>query len=200
MDIVDSNAQALQHIRRVQTLLADVANRLMARAIRHDSSKLCEPEASVFAKVTEQLKGLTYGSEEYKACLAEMKPALDHHYAYNSHHPEHWTGGITDMSLLDLIEMFVDWKAATERHDNGDLAKSIVINKTRFGYGDELESIFNRTLLELFPKSREPWHCFGCGAGGMQGNFCEMCGAGKHDYECKPEPTQPQRAEAGEIK
>lgn len=26
------------------------------------------------------------------------------------------------------------------------------------------------------------WHCFGCGAGGMEGNFCERCGAGEKDY------------------
>ena len=112
-----------------------------------------------------------------------MKPALDHHYARNRHHPEHWpTNGIRDMSLVDLIEMFCDWKAATERHADGSLLKSIETNKKRFGYGDELEHIFLRTAIELFPMSRQEWHCFGCGAGGMQGNFCEMCGAGKNDY------------------
>lgn len=187
MDQVEANEQTLTHIRRVQSLLAEVSRRLTLRAIMHDQSKLCDPEASTFAAVTERLKGLTYGSPEYQACLAEMKPALDHHYANNSHHPEHWPSGIRDMSLLDLIEMIVDWKAASERHADGDIDRSITINKSRFGYGDELEAIFRRTVLELFPKSREPWHCYGCGAGGMEGNFCEMCGAGKNDYELRSE-------------
>ncbi len=181
----ESEIQTLAHIRRVQSLLADVSNRLIARAIRHDESKLSEPEVSVFAEYAEKLKGSTYGSDEYKGFLAGMKPALDHHYAHNRHHPEHWSGGIKDMSLLDLIEMIVDWKAATERHADGDIEKSITINKGRFGYGDELEAILRRTVVELFPKHLEPWHCFGCGAGGMQRNFCEMCGAGKHDYEAR---------------
>lgn len=178
----ESEHETLAHIRRVQMLLGQVVGELIQRAIRHDQSKLSEPEASVFAAATQKLKNVTYGSDEYKACLAEMKPALVNHYAHNTHHPEHWPNGIRDMSLLDLIEMFVDWKAASERHKDGSILKSIEVNKARFGYGDELEAIFNRTACCLFPEHREPWHCFGCGAGGCQGNFCEQCGAGKKDY------------------
>lgn len=181
----DSEQETLKHIRRVQKLLHEVANNLLERARVHDTSKLSEPEASVFDEYTSKLKGLTYGSEEYFECLRGMKPALDHHYQMNRHHPEHWQGGIRDMSLLDLIEMFVDWKAATERHADGDLGKSIIGNQSRFGYSDELKSIFERTQIELFPSHREQWHCFACGAGGCQGNFCEMCGAGKHDFDAK---------------
>lgn len=181
----DSEQATLTHIRRVQELMHDVASNLIERAMLHDASKLNEPEASTFDEYTAKLRGVTYGSDEYKTFLAGMKPALDHHYASNRHHPEHWHGGIKDMSLLDLIEMFVDWKAATERHADGDLDKSIEINQKRFDYTDELKSIFARTRIELFPSHREPWHCFGCGAGGMQMNFCEQCGAGRHDYDGK---------------
>jgi hypothetical protein len=182
MNQLETNAETIKHIRRVQHLLSNVAMKLIDRALCHDESKLIEPEASVFAEYTAKLKGLTYGSDEYKACLAGMKPALDHHYAHNRHHPEHWSGGIRDMSLLDLIEMLVDWKAASERHADGDIEKSITINKQRFGYSDELEAIFRRTTLELYQVYRQGWHCFGCGAGGCTGNFCEQCGAGKDDY------------------
>jgi hypothetical protein len=183
MDLVETNAETLRHIRRVQNLLREVCDNLLRRAIAHDTSKLSDPELSTFAECTDRLRGMTYGSEEYKACLADMKPALDHHYSHNRHHPEHWSGGIKDMSLLDLVEMFVDWKAATERHADGDLNRSIEINQKRFGYGDELAAIFRRTVAELFPSWLEPWHCFSCGAGGCHGNFCYQCGAGKRDYE-----------------
>lgn len=174
--------ETLNHIRRVQSLLAEVCDNLQQRAINHDQSKLVDPEASEFDKHTSALKSLDYGSPEYKACLEAMRPAIEHHYAHNRHHPEHWPGGIKDMTLLDLIEMLVDWKAASERHATGDIEKSITINKERFGYGDELEAIFRRTVLELFPKHLEPWHCFGCGMSGCRFNFCEQCGAGKNDY------------------
>jgi hypothetical protein len=174
--------ETLDHIRRVQKYLHRVAANLMERARVHDTSKLSEPEASVFAEFTPKLKNSTYGSDEYKQFLAAMKPALDHHYKNNRHHPEHWPNGIQDMSLVDLIEMFCDWKAATERHADGSLLKSIEMNKKRFGYGDELERIFLRTAIELFAPHNEPWHCLGCGNGGAVANFCEMCGAGKNDY------------------
>ena len=44
--------------------------------------------------------------------------------------------GVNDMTLVDLVEMLADWKAATERHDDGDLAKSLEIQRERFGLSD----------------------------------------------------------------
>ena len=35
--------------------------------------------------ITPRLRGLTYGSEEYRASLREMKPAIDHHLRTTSH-------------------------------------------------------------------------------------------------------------------
>lgn len=183
--LADSMRETAKHIRRVQQLLNDVVTRLIDRAMRHDTTKLHEPEASTFAVMTAKLKGCTYGSDEYKRFLSEMKPALDHHYAHNTHHPEHWRGGIKDMSLLDLIEMLVDWKAAGERHADGSIGKSLDHNKGRFGYGDELDAIFRRTAAELWPAWKEPWHCFACGCSDCDGNFCVMCGAGRHDFDAK---------------
>jgi hypothetical protein len=78
-----------------------------------------------------------------------MGEALKHHYAANSHHPEHYENGIAGMSLLDLIEMVCDWKAATERHADGDLLRSIEQNQDRFGYSDELKSILLATVAEM---------------------------------------------------
>jgi len=186
--MIESNwfVETVNHIRRVQELLDEAVANLLRRARQHDATKLCDPEAFVFAEFTSRLKGCTYGSEEYKSFLASMKPALDHHYSHNRHHPEHWPDGIKQMTLLDLLEMLCDWKAATERHADGSIEKSLDINKGRFGYGDELDSILRNTVLELWAPHRLPWHCFGCGCGGMQGNFCEMCGAGRDDYKGTP--------------
>jgi hypothetical protein len=43
--------------------------KLLERAKEHDNSKLEEPERSVFIETTENLKGLSYGSDEYKKQL-----------------------------------------------------------------------------------------------------------------------------------
>jgi hypothetical protein len=53
------------------------------------------------------------------------------------------------MSLLDLIEMFADWKAATLRHADGDLSESLKINKERFGLSDQLAQIMQNTMKEM---------------------------------------------------
>lgn len=122
-----------------------ISKELADRSVYHDHSKLEDPELSVFNRVTPKLKALTYGSDEYKASLKEMGTALDHHYEHNRHHPEHYKYGIRDMNLVDVVEMFCDWKAACQRHADGDITKSININKERFGYDDELTSIFHST-------------------------------------------------------
>ena len=145
----DSTKDTLLHIKRVNELLLQFTKEIIDRAIQHDNSKLQEPEKPLFDKMTPLLKGLTYGSDDYKKALDELKPALDHHYANNSHHPEHYKNGIDDFTLVDLVEMFIDWKAASERHDDGDIFRSIEINKNRFGISEQLCKIFKNTAAKM---------------------------------------------------
>ncbi len=151
----DSRSDTEAHIARVRELLGQAAWNLAYRSGEHDRSKLEDPEKSVFDEVTPKLKAMTYGSDEYKASLAEMGEALTHHYAYNSHHPEHYPNGIEGMSLLDVLEMLLDWKAATERHADGDIHRSIIQNAERFGYPPMLQRIFENTARELGWMSHE---------------------------------------------
>lgn len=145
----DSTNDTLDHIRRVQQLLGQATAELHHRADKHDLSKLRSPEKELFDEYTPKLKDSTYGSLEYKMFLKGLKPALDHHYANNSHHPEHFPNGISGMNLYDLLEMFLDWKAATERHANGNIFKSIEINKERFGISQQICDIFRNTAEQL---------------------------------------------------
>ena len=142
----DSRPGTIAHIEEVRRLLAKVLSGLARRAILHDLSKLERPEVEHFDRAALRLAGCTYGSADYKNGLADLKPALDHHYAVNSHHPEHYPDGFRGMNLLDLMEMLADWKAASLRHQDGDVRASIEINQARFGYSDELKGIFLNTL------------------------------------------------------
>ena len=142
----DSRVDTLTHIKRVNALLIDFATVLLHRAKVHDDSKLAEPEKSAFDEMTPKLKALTYGSPEYKESLAQLGVALKHHYANNSHHPEYHGKGIDGMNLLDIVEMWCDWKAAGERHADGSMEKSIEHNKTRFAMSNQLSSIFSNTI------------------------------------------------------
>lgn len=145
----DSEKDTLKHIKRVSQLLTESSAELIRRANVHDNSKLESPEKEFFDEFTPKLAGSTYGSEEYKGFLKELKVGLDHHYANNSHHPEHYPNGINGFDLFDLIEMFFDWKAAGERHENGNIYKSITINKDRFKMSDQLTEIFTNTAKKL---------------------------------------------------
>lgn len=139
----------LGHKKVVSKYMQVVASDLFGRAIVHDYSKFSPEEFDVFEEVTPLLKSLEYGSEEYRIVLHQLKPALNHHYAVNSHHPEHYPNGINDMTLIDLIEMVCDWMAAVQRMKDGDINKSLEINKERFMIDDQLFAIIKNTVVRI---------------------------------------------------
>ena len=178
-DPYDSTQDTATHINTVRVFLAAIIYRLEQRRLEHDASKLQSPEKEMYDEFTPKLRELTYGSDEYKASLAAMGPALKHHYENNSHHPEHYgylecdicfarhprdyegrcqscnhgtftfRPDVNGMSLLDLIEMLCDWKAAGMRHANGNLSESLKINKERFEMTEQLAEIFENTVREM---------------------------------------------------
>lgn len=141
----DSREDTLEHMRQVQKRLGVVEVELRERGSRHDMSKLGPEEKPIFDAYTPKLKELSYGSDEYNAALSALGPALQHHYQENTHHPEHYFNGIAGMDLLDLIEMYCDWAAACLRHKDGDMAKSIQINRERYGISGDLGMILMNT-------------------------------------------------------
>jgi hypothetical protein len=146
----NSGNDTLSHIVNVAKFVGMLKTDLSKRGLMHDRSKLKDPEKAIFDEFTPKLAGCTYGSEEYKSYLKDMQVALDHHYSENRHHPEHFENGIKDMNLVDLCEMIADWKAASLRHNNGDIFKSIELNQMRFHYSDELKQILINTVKEYF--------------------------------------------------
>ena len=142
----DSSTDTLKHIRRVNELLLFATKIIMDRAVTHDNSKLSLEEKEAFDIYTPKLKESTYGSDEYKKFLEELQIPLKHHYTNNSHHPEHYVDGIKGFDMFDLLEMIMDWKAASERHNDGNVLKSIQINKERFNYSDDIECILKNTV------------------------------------------------------
>ena len=50
-----------------------------------------------------------------------------------------------ESKLHEPEKMFFEWKAASERHNDGDVLKSIEINKQRFGLSEQLCKIFENT-------------------------------------------------------
>jgi hypothetical protein len=139
----------IAHIDLVAASMLDIARKICVRGDQHDRSKFSAVEADIYEHVVPKLKTLAYGSDAYKETVKELGPALAHHYQNNSHHPEHYPDGINDMDLLDLIEMVCDWMAAVKRTKNGDINKSLVINKKRFGVDDQLYKIIDNTVRRM---------------------------------------------------
>ena len=74
-----------------------------------------------------------------------MKPAIQHHYAACTHHPEHFN----DMNIFDILEMLLDWKASSERQNDGNIRKSIDIATDRFNINPQLKQVLENTCNYL---------------------------------------------------
>ena len=145
MTEAECKVETQKHIEVVRKYIRSFVDRLTTRGVEHDKAKLESPEVELFTKYTPKLATTTYGSELYHKYLGELQPALEHHYATYRHHPEHFEHGINDMNLLDIVEMFCDWKAATLRQKDGNILKSISINAERFGIDEQLTQILMNT-------------------------------------------------------
>jgi hypothetical protein len=147
----DSTQDTAEHIDKVRDRMREVMSNLTMRAINHDASKSQEPEKSAYDNLMrfKSSHDMVYGSPDYAEGLKILGPALDHHYAHNSHHPQHYEQGVNGMSLLDILEMLADWKAASERTKQGSIAQSLAHNKQRFDISDQLFAILENTVKEL---------------------------------------------------
>jgi hypothetical protein len=143
-------ADTKAHMEHVRKLTKKLANMVIERGENHDSSKLEDPEFLAFVNA-DRLSDITYGSALDNQQMEGLKPALEHHYATNRHHPQHYPNGVAGMNLVDVIELLCDWYSSAKRHNDGNLLKTIDLNAERFDIDPQLTSILRNTveLLEL---------------------------------------------------
>ena len=149
-DASPSMIVTMKHIARVRQLLGEFAVEMIRRGDVHDASKLTEAETGpldAMQAVIDKEGQAPFGSEEYRRRTAMLKPMLDHHYANNSHHPEHYPNGVNGMDLFDVVEMFFGWKAASERGEES--AMSISDACDRFSVSPQLQAILENTADRL---------------------------------------------------
>lgn len=138
------------HIKKVQEHLALFRTILEARGEVHDRSKFSAVELPAIMAMQDLVNtegNVPYGSEAYEERKKIIAPMLAHHYFHNTHHPEHYPDGIAGMDLFDLVEMFADWKAASER--GGDPAMGIEHCVTKYEIPPMLASILRNTADKL---------------------------------------------------
>lgn len=144
-----------QHKRAVSVFLSFLIGNLEDRAKTHDDSKLSPEEFNVYDQVGPSLKAAAFGSEEYKAGLAQLGSALAHHYATNRHHPEYFKpkngkpGGIPAMDLVDVTEMLCDWVASALAKGNDPLKGMTEVLFPKYRVDGDLQAILSNTVKSL---------------------------------------------------
>lgn len=147
---IDSTTATLQHKREVAENLLKFSQDLQHRAIVHDNSKLEDPEKPHLDRVAYENRNGSpeYGSPEYDQQKQSLQPFLDHHYEHNSHHPEHYPGGVNQMNLSDVIEMVCDWMSAAKRGNQGVI--DLTTLSERYKIDPMLKNIIGNTLENLY--------------------------------------------------
>jgi hypothetical protein len=151
MDVIRNNTFryiGIRHVASTKASMQFIVCDLFQRAVIHDNSKFSPEEYEPYEQAFPGLQKYAYGTEEFKAELRKIKPAIQHHYENNSHHPEYNADGINGMSLLDVIEMTCDWIAASERSQK-DIFTGLEMNKERFKISDQLHGIIKNTVIAL---------------------------------------------------
>lgn len=149
-DEASGAVETLKHKHRVCHLVMCFVFSLIRRGEDHDDSKVGEGELAGFATATKNLKHTEYGTPGYQKCLDELKPLIELHHSKNRHHVQCHKNGILGMSLIDVLEMLADWKAAGERHeDGGDILRSIKINSAKHGFDKQILALLVNTAEEM---------------------------------------------------
>lgn len=148
MSDYDSTLDTLRHSRRVDELLLEVIASLQARVTRHDRSKMQDPEKEMFdsGHVAAQdidlrlrrVQGPPRRHGRRAGPPLRQQPTLPGalrrwRQRYDLGRPRRDAG-----RLEGSYRTPVDWKAATERHDDGNLARSLPIQAERFQIAEQI--------------------------------------------------------------
>jgi len=139
------------HRARVFHLMSRMSQEVMLRGNRHDESKYSKEEFIPYSAVIDKFEQYPYGSKEREAIYESIRPALDHHFQQNRHHPEHFADKIEGMNLIDLLEMLCDWKSATQNNPDklGDLETSIAVATKKYNISPQLARILYNTAIDF---------------------------------------------------
>lgn len=139
-----------KHIARVRQLLGEFAIEMIKRGDRHDASKFEPVELEPLQRMQDLIDRegqAQFGTPQYAERTAMLGEMIVHHRANNSHHPEFYPNGVDGMDLFDLVEMFFDWKAASERGESPTM--NLVAACDKYQISSQMRSILFNTAERL---------------------------------------------------
>lgn len=149
MEQIDTEEYIKGHISRVRKHINTFVQLLLKRAMNHDKSKLEEPEFSWWKEMDSEPR-YPYGSEEYKQKIKKWNKVFKHHYKYNRHHPEHYDYGVSEMTLVDIVEMMCDWLGYKDTITISEALKVCDEQMKRYNISDDVRQIIFNTLLSYY--------------------------------------------------
>ena len=149
MEQIETEEYIKGHISRVRRHINTFIQLLIRRAENHDKSKLEEPELSWWKEMDKEPR-YPYGSEEYKQKIKRWNKVFKHHYQYNRHHPEHYEYGVSEMTLIDIVEMMCDWLGYKDTTTVTEALKVCDEQMARYDISEELRQIILNTLLRYY--------------------------------------------------
>ena len=145
----DFICDTILHVSEVAENLEAMASQLRQRGLSHDRTKFQALEFDAFVSTREQFKKANYGTQDYQDCVAAVRPAVDNHHENNRHHTDYHKNGINDMTLIDVMEMLADWKAAARRSPDRKFEDTLEYAKNKYAIDDQLFKIIVNTLKSL---------------------------------------------------
>ena len=149
MEQIETEEYIKGHISRVRRHINTFIQLLIRRAENHDKSKLEEPELSWWKEMDKEPR-YPYGSKEYEQKLKRWSKVFKHHYQYNRHHPEHYEYGISEMTLIDIVEMMCDWLGYKDTTTITEALKVCDEQMVRYNISEELRQVIFNTLLRYY--------------------------------------------------
>ena len=149
MEQIETEEYIKGHISRVRRHIDTFIQLLIRRAENHDKSKLEEPEISWWKEMDKEPR-YPYGSEEYKQKIKRWNKVFKHHYQYNRHHPEYYEYGVSEMTLIDIVEMMCDWLGYKDTTTVTEALKVCDEQMARYDISEELRQIIFNTLLRYY--------------------------------------------------
>ena len=151
-------ATMIAHRAQVRLNLHALMQEIERRALGHDLSKLSTKELNGFIRINRTAREHPYGSEEYRASMDAEKGeggCITLHFSKNSHHPEFHESNAS-MGFLDIIEMVMDWKAASDTYGNMTLRGSLPHHRERFNFSDEQWWLIGSVVDWIDPEEQGP--------------------------------------------
>ena len=148
-------AALIRHKNNIKANLGSLSAELLKRAELHDQSKLSPDELPGFIEIHNIAREHPIGSKEYEAAMRSAT-CIQEHFSNNSHHPE-YHNCVSDMGLLDIIEMVLDWKAAADTYGMKTLRESLDYQLSRHGFTDEQWWLINQIVRWVDPNDEKKY-------------------------------------------